>query len=99
MFVTFDGHCRPPYASGSDALGRMRMFLFTSASGGLPQNETTFAEIACAAGYKTGWSIFCSSLCEKGCGIWKLVSTPSRSIFCCPHVIFLDGEDDFKLLK
>jgi len=30
------------------------MFLSASASGGLPQNETTFAEIASAAGYKTG---------------------------------------------
>ena len=33
-----------------------RVFLFSSASGGLPQNEITFAEIASAAGYKTGRS-------------------------------------------
>jgi len=48
---------RYPIRSGlaSDE-GQPRMFLSASASGGLPQNETTFAEIASAAGYKTGWS-------------------------------------------
>ena len=33
---------------------QVRVFIFTAASGGLPQNETTFAEIASAASYKTG---------------------------------------------
>ena len=47
---------RSGLASGS---GEYRMFLLTSASGGLPQNETTFAEIAADAGYKTGWSKKC----------------------------------------
>ena len=48
---------RYPIRSGlaSDE-GQLRMFLSASASGGLPQNETTFAEIASAAGYKTGLS-------------------------------------------
>ena len=48
---------RYPIRSGlaSDE-GQLRMFLSASASGGLPQNETTFAEIASAAGYRTGWS-------------------------------------------
>ena len=46
---------RYPIRSGlaSDA-GQLRIFLSASASGGLPQNETTFAEIASAAGYRTG---------------------------------------------
>ncbi|KAL9983014.1 hypothetical protein ACROYT_G005135 [Oculina patagonica] len=45
---------RYPIRSGlaSDS-GQYRMFLSASASGGLPQNETTFAEIASAAGYRT----------------------------------------------
>ena len=49
---------RYPIRSGlaSDS-GQLRMFLSASASGGLPQNETTFAEIASAAGYRTGWSL------------------------------------------
>ena len=48
---------RYPIRSGlaSDE-GQLRMFLSASASGGLPQNETTFVEIASAAGYSTGWS-------------------------------------------
>ena len=46
---------RYPIRSGlaSDS-GQYRMFLRTSTSGGLPQNETTFADIASDAGYATG---------------------------------------------
>lgn len=33
---------------------RSRMFLFVSVPGGLPQNETTFAEVLQDAGYATG---------------------------------------------
>ena len=64
--VTPDAICKPnraalltgryPIRSGlaSDE-GQDRVFLHTAASGGLPQNETTLAEIASAAGYITGW--------------------------------------------
>lgn len=47
---------RYPIRSGlaSDS-GQYRMFLRTSSSGGLPQNETTIAEIVSVAGYKTGF--------------------------------------------
>ena len=46
---------RYPVRSGIASDRRqVRVFIFTAASGGLPQNETTFAEIASAAGYKTG---------------------------------------------
>jgi arylsulfatase A-like enzyme len=34
--------------------GKIRMFLYVSVHGGLPQNETTFAEVLQDAGYATG---------------------------------------------
>ena len=63
--VTPDSICTPnraafltgryPIRSGmASGKGQLRVIVLTSASGGLPQNETTFAEIASAAGYRTG---------------------------------------------
>ena len=60
-FVTGRYPIRTGLAAGK---GQLRAFVFTSASGGLPQNETTFAEIASAAGYRTGWFLrLLSSYC------------------------------------
>ena len=62
--VTPDSICTPnraafltgryPIGSGLATDGDMRVFIFTSASGGLPKNETTFAEVASDAAYRTG---------------------------------------------
>ncbi|KAK6182086.1 hypothetical protein SNE40_009850 [Patella caerulea] len=44
---------RYPIRSGMAARGFARVTLFVAASGGLPTSETTFAELAKTAGYKT----------------------------------------------
>ena len=45
---------RYPIRSGLGSSTLFRVFSYSSVPGGLPQNETTFAEIASNAGYKTG---------------------------------------------
>ncbi|KAK7504182.1 hypothetical protein BaRGS_00004486 [Batillaria attramentaria] len=56
---------RYPIRSGMSASHSVRAFMYTASAGGLPANETTFAEVAKSAGYTTallgkwhqGWSL------------------------------------------
>ena len=105
--VTPDSICTPnraafltgryPVRSGiASDRGQIRVFIFTSGSGGLPQNETTFAEIASAAGYKTGTVQSLSSLCSFRRGVLirkeakQLKFSLTGSIFIVNNVNFLN---------
>ena len=53
-FLTGRYPIRTGLVPNSQLRPNIRVLIFTAASGGLPQNETTFAKILSESGYKTG---------------------------------------------